>query len=631
VIAPPYGRAWIRRIACVALVFGVTTAGRWINVPHVVGKIKGDEATYVSMALSLAYDHDLAFQKQDLDRFHALYGQGPEGIFLKRRYTLGVHAVGAWPPISVVKTAVPTTESLAYGKALAYPLAAAPFVLLGGLGGMLLFNWILLAACLGCAVRFCQARMGRVAGACLGGAFIAASVVPVYGAWLTSEVFNFALIVFAYFLWLQKKVMPAGTAGWLGRPATDALSAALIGVAVYSKATNLLLIAPLLVGAMAARRWRHAVGLLAVFALTAGGLVGLTAMTTGEPNYQGGDRKSFVGGRFPFDESAARFEDPTFGNPMVTDDADTQTVFDPQVLALLPRNAYYFLLGRDAGLIPFYGPGVIIGLWWLVGWRRASLWQWTTAVACAASVAGLLIEFPYTWNGGGGPPGNRYFLSLYPTLLFLVPAGMGVAPAVTAWLLGAAFTGAMVVRPFAASNETWRNVERAPLRWLPIELTLINDLPVRLYPHQQRGPVLFSHEPFVYLYYMDGNTYFAERDGFWVAGHAATDIIVRTDYPLTQMELQLQTSRTPNTVHVEMAGRSQEVTLGRESRSTVRFTFTPQSAVWYHKSYGYVLHLSTTTGFVPKEVEPGSTDSRNLGVFVRPTFAVRSPNAIGGG
>ena len=45
--------------------------------------VKGDEATYVSMALSLAYDHDLTYERRDLDRFYGLYRSGPDGIFLK--------------------------------------------------------------------------------------------------------------------------------------------------------------------------------------------------------------------------------------------------------------------------------------------------------------------------------------------------------------------------------------------------------------------------------------------------------------------------------------------------------------------------------------------------------------------
>ena len=48
------------------------------------------------------------------------------------------------------------------------------------------------------------------------------------------------------------------------------------------------------------------------------------------------------------------------------------------------------------------------------------------ALAVAGSVLALLVFAPYSWSGGGGPPGNRYFMSLYPALLFLTPMGFFV-------------------------------------------------------------------------------------------------------------------------------------------------------------------------------------------------------------
>ena len=45
--------------------------------------------------------------------------------------------------------------------------------------------------------------------AVLAGAFVMATVVPVYFVWITPELFNFALGCFAYFCWLYKEVAPA--------------------------------------------------------------------------------------------------------------------------------------------------------------------------------------------------------------------------------------------------------------------------------------------------------------------------------------------------------------------------------------------------------------------------------------
>ena len=87
---------------------------------------------------------------------------------------------------------------------------------------------------------------------------------------------------------------------------------------------------------------------------------------------------------------------------------------------------------------------------------------------------------PWTWSGGGGPPGNRYFFSAYPLLLFLVPPGISVAPGVLAWIGGALFTAKMLVNPFWAAKFPYLVIEKGPARRLPVELTMANDLPVRL-------------------------------------------------------------------------------------------------------------------------------------------------------
>ena len=60
------------------------SAARSLDVPRAGYGIKSDEATYVAMALSLAYDGDLTYEKRDLERFAGLYHSGPNGIFLKR-------------------------------------------------------------------------------------------------------------------------------------------------------------------------------------------------------------------------------------------------------------------------------------------------------------------------------------------------------------------------------------------------------------------------------------------------------------------------------------------------------------------------------------------------------------------
>ncbi len=605
------------------IVVGALTAcgllGRAIDVRTLAGTHKGDEATYVAMATSLVSDGDLSYTRADYLRFRAFYGQGPEGIFLKRAYDRGLTA----------KTPVSSAERLAYGKAFIYPLVAAPFVALGGLGGMLVFNWLLVALCVWCGILFCQARAGRVAGVVMGASFVLASDVTVFAAWMAPEVFNFAVVVVAYFLWLYKKVAAPDRLGALAGRWTDVVAAVLIGIVTFSKPNHALLVVPIGLDALLAWQWPRFGALVIAFLVGSGGLYTANEFISGEWNYQGAavedDRRSFYG-RFPFDDANTSFE--RTGRGMSTTDTGVGQADGPDMLGLLPVNSWYFLVGRHAGLVPYYFPGVVVLIAWLWRWRRSTMWQWATAGGFVASVLTFLVLTPDSWNGAGGPPGNRYIVSTYAVLLFLVPAGFGLTTGLVALAGGLAFIGHMVFHPFTASAATWLNVERAPLRWMPVELSLINDLPVRLEP--RRGPVKFITEPIaVYFYYLDSHTYFAEGDGFWIAGDAAAEIIVKTEKPLARATLRFS-SRVANDVTAAIDGRKVAVHVGAGGEGQVSispgdgfvYAVANDQGV-YGDTYVYILRMTTTAGFVPAETNPGATDTRNLGVFVRPTFVFK--------
>src|SRR5262249_49017956 len=134
-------------------------------------------------------------------------------------------------------------------------------------------------------------------------AFVAASCVPVYAVFLLPEMFNFALASFAGFLWLYKEVAPLEKRGFLTGAGSDIAAAVLIGVVTYSKINHALLIGPIVLWLWWRRQYLTGLLVATVFAVATLSLFWANALVTGEFNYQGGDRKSFVG-RFPFDGSA---------------------------------------------------------------------------------------------------------------------------------------------------------------------------------------------------------------------------------------------------------------------------------------------------------------------------------------
>ena len=66
--------------------------------------------------------------------------------------------------------------------------------------------------------------------ATLTAAFLGASVLPVYGVFLMPEIFNFAIVFVAYFLWLYKEVAPESR---LCKRWTDFAAAAVLVAAAF--------------------------------------------------------------------------------------------------------------------------------------------------------------------------------------------------------------------------------------------------------------------------------------------------------------------------------------------------------------------------------------------------------------
>ena len=603
--------------ATLVLVIG-SYAALSIDVPRTGLGIKGDEATYVAMALSLAHDGDLAFEARDLERFYRVYGSGPEGIFLKRGATASYQFEEAFPFVRRQTRADDQPDRLYFGKAFISSVAAAPFVRLAGLNGLLLFHTLLVAGMIWLGSVFLSTRSAPGPAAGYTAAFFGASIVPIYAIWWTSETFNVACVFLAYFLWFYKEVRPVADrlgARLIASPMSDIVAAVVLGLATFSKPVpNGLLLIPPVALAFYRRRYLMGIGNGGVAVVVVALCFAINAGISGEFNYQGGlDRRTFYtgSGGFPFEVPGVPFEQ--IGIQRATNQVVVEERLSPgDFLTLLMTNGRYFVAGRHFGFVPFFFPGVItIGLFL---WRRASreVWQWLVLGTVALCAVGLMVYMPYTWSGGGGPPGNRYFLSAYPALFFITPPLASVVPALAAVFGGTLFIVQILVNPFVAAKQPYLNVERGPLRLLPVELTMVNDLPIML--DAGRARVRYGHDPTLLLYYLDHNAYLPESPGIWVMGGRRADLIVRTDHrPLETVQVTLN-SRVANRVYVELGGDSVSVELEAGRPRTV--TLEPRG-VYARRSWAYLLSVETRDGFVPRLVEPDSGDRRYLGVAVR--------------
>ena len=173
-----------------------------IDVPKSARGFKGDEATYYSLGHSLARDFDFTFERQDLIRVWEDF-PGPQGIFLKRGKTLR-HAAAAPLSVSPAGEGGRSGPEPAVLRQVVHLPAGRRAVRVRSSGPMA--SWSFTPCCsrldLFVAYTFLAGRGGsRPAALAYATVFLAASVVPVYYVWLTPELFNFSLTLYALFLW----------------------------------------------------------------------------------------------------------------------------------------------------------------------------------------------------------------------------------------------------------------------------------------------------------------------------------------------------------------------------------------------------------------------------------------------
>jgi hypothetical protein len=594
---------------------------------------QSDGATYYSLAYSLAHDLDFAFERKDLERVWHEFPTGPEGIFLKKGKDVRLGPSGRFP---FLWSTTPDTrdDRLYYAKSYIYPVAVAPFVRAFGTNGFLVFHGLLLTLCLTAAYSWLRATSPPGIAFGYAFAFLFASAAPVYMVWLTPELFNLAVVFLGTFLWTYKLAAPGDEAGgrlarFLRSPASDVAAAVLIGIAAFSKPTNVLAAAPLVIYLAWQRRWRHGARAGLVCAGVVAGLFLLNVAITGEYNYQGGDRNTFYGATgFPFQRPGATFDNT--GMSRATNAVPTDVLVNRDaLLRVFPRNLVYFVFGRHTGQLPYFFPGVVSGVLLLLAWRRATVDRWLLLGGAVAAAVVLLLYMPFTYSGGGGPVGNRYYMPFYALLLFATPPLRSAWPVVSAAGIGGLFTAQLVFNPFWVSFHPAEHPKSGPFRLLPVELSLLNDLPVNVTPSRIKQPL--GGEPPLLAYFLDDNAYPREGEWFWVRGESRAEMILRS--PARQTEggtweslrlqavvIEFRAGDTGTQVVAASGWRRSTLDLPAGGTGSVRLPVSPglpyRAIPGQPTNYIYLLSIASSQGFVPLFTS-GARDSRFLGVMTR--------------
>lgn len=632
--APPVAARHDSGAAAVALIgvllcaFAVT-----VDFPKAAFGFQSDEATYYTLGHSLARDGDFAYERRDLVRVWEEFPTGPEGIFLKTGRHVSLAFSGDFPFVGLRYSPDSRTDRLYFAKSFLYPLAASPFVWLFGTNGFLLLHALLLTCSLAAAYAFLRARSAPGPAVMWAIVFFLASAAPVYFVWLTPELFNLSLTTCGLFFWAYKEVAPPreGPPGFLRSGRSTLAGMALLGMATFSKPTNLPVVLPALGLLLLRRQWRGLVTAGAVFGAVVAGLFAINLFITGDFNYQGGERNTFygqLGTGFPFQTHASTFA--SGGLTRSTDAVPTDVLFNRNaLLQVLPRNVVWFTVGRHTGLVPYFFPGVVALLAFAAAWRTRPLFQWLVAGAFLSAALALIGYMPFTYSGGGGPVGNRYFLGLYPLLFFVLPQPATLRLAFVALGVGALFTAQLVLNPFYTSFHPAEHPKRGLFRLLPVELSLLNDLPMNVTPRKVRQPL--AGTPPVLAYFLDDNAHDREGEWFWVRGRSRADLILRA--PIRQHDdgtaeplrikhviLELRAGDVATDVTVKTAARTSRATVAAHANGGI--TTRLGDGLPYKPfpdlptNYVYRLSIASSAGFTPLFTS-GSRDNRYLGVYVR--------------
>ena len=132
-------------------------------------------------------------------------------------------------------------------------------------------------------------------------------------------------------------------------------------------------------------------------------------------------------------------------------------------------------------------PVLLVGLF-AFGGRRES-WQWLLLATGLAECLLLIVWMPVNYHGGGGTLGNRYFMNIYPLYFFLPPWTLKpLRSALVSWAVAGLFIMPILVDPFAASRLPGEHATSGAFKWLPVELSLVNNLPTNSDPAKFRQP-----------------------------------------------------------------------------------------------------------------------------------------------
>jgi hypothetical protein len=569
----------------------------FINLPAIDENfLFADQAVYFAMTQSIAYDQDLEYTRRDLIRYYESFDAGPQGIFLKRA----------------------KNKKIFYAKSWAYSLFAAPFVRVFGYNGFYVFHAVLLLIVLMLGLTYLSLANPPPRSLVYLLTFVFASVAGVYFLWISPDFFNFCLVFTIVFLWIYKYKLrdklgsvPSGSwlSSFLNSAGSDYLAAFLVGLATFSKPPNIILMLPLVLYALFQKRFLRAVLMVLLFCLSLSLFFGTNYLLTSDWNYQGGERKSFVG-NFPLERDNVTFD--SVGFTMTSENYFSRFLLPPKFILF---NIFYYFFGRFTGMVWYFFPAFLAFVLFFRSRRRA--YDWLAFAAICGGILIYIVLMPDNYGGGGGSLANRYFLNIYPLFLFLPAGEKSRGQIFLIWAVGAIFISQILFSPFRSSAQPAMHAKKFPFKALPLEMTQVNNFPTNTNPRAYRISIWPEKPPpqREFLHFLDDNFYpRLEPNGIWTKGTGTCEMVLKTYYPLKNIVFHLLNNpRAKNEISVRVDGQINRITLRSQQKGTLNFPVG--NGFQIEGSHLYHIKIRAAKGSIPYFENQASQERRYLGVF----------------
>lgn len=552
-----------------------------------------DESTYYTMGYSLAYDFDLQYEEQDLERVYQEWEGGPTGIFLKK----GLN------------------NTITFGKSYLYPLIASIPLRFLGTNGFLFVNVIALALMISCGTLYISRWNDGFRSLLFVTFFFILSANWVYVFWIHPELTIQAFVLLGTFFWMYTsesgKEIPFGHL---------LISAVFLGLATFGKVTNAIYFVPplvytlfQLVKSFQGAEERKAgygdfvvkiVAAVILFLMIIFLLFGINKALTGDWNYQWGERKGF-GREFPLLDSKANFD--SVGSQATRSSLEIKA--DP---LLLVRNCYYFFIGRFGGIVPHFF-GVILAMYLFFRGKKDLRLYLLLAAFCIQQFF-YFIFLTDNYLGGMGAVGNRYFLNSFPLFLFFCISRISWRLLLVFLIVASFFVTPLLLNPFSHSSQPAEHTFRFPYKFLPVELSQMDFLPVHANHHLSRR--LFDGEIPYRVTFLDYNTYLPEEGGFWVRPERSAEILIETSHTIRGFRVFIRNgNQGDNRISFSINGKKQRNRYNTGELRNYEFIVSP--CYTHREEHIYSVTIFVEKGFIPRFHEEGSTDMRYLGCYIR--------------